>query len=118
MALGLQRDAFGYLLVLRLAPFVPFQLVNVAPALCNVGFKTFVAATLIGILPGAFTYAWLGHGLDSVFDAVSSTGRKPEMADLLTPEITMAFAALALVAALAAIVRRVWARRHPDAAER
>ena len=54
---------------LRLAPFVPFFVVNIAPALCGVRPRVFVAATAIGILPGALAYSWLGQGLDSVLAA-------------------------------------------------
>ena len=38
---GFEEDAFAYLLVLRLAPFVPFFVVNIAPALCGVRPKVF-----------------------------------------------------------------------------
>lgn len=108
---GFRRGAFGYLLVLRLAPFIPFLVVNVAPALFNVRLRTFVATTFIGIMPGAFAYAWLGQGVDSVLVAARAAGRSPRVADLVTPEITVAFAALAGVAALAALTKRVWAAR-------
>ena len=111
LAEGFRQDAFTYLLVLRLAPFVPFFIVNIAPALFNVRTRTFVAATLIGILPGAFAYAWLGHGADSVFEAARAAGRTPAVADLVTPEITIAFLILALVAVVAAVVKKVYARR-------
>ena len=39
-AAGFERDAFAYLLSLRLAPVFPFWLVNLAPALVGVGFRT------------------------------------------------------------------------------
>jgi uncharacterized membrane protein YdjX (TVP38/TMEM64 family) len=110
---GFEKDAFAYLLVLRLAPFVPFFLVNIAPALCGVRPKVFVAATAIGILPGALAYSWLGQGLDSVLLAAKAAGRRASIHDLVTPEITIAFAGLALVALLAAIVRRYVASRAP-----
>ncbi len=73
---GFEKDAFAYLLVLRLAPFVPFFVVNIAPALCGVRPKVFVAATVIGILPGALAYSWLGQGLDSVLLAAKAAGRR------------------------------------------
>lgn len=111
LADGFEKDAFGYLLAMRIAPFIPFFVVNIAPALCNVRLKTFVAATLLGILPGAFAYAWLGQGLHSVIMAAKAAGRHVTISDLVTPEITIAFVALALVAALATIVRKVWAPR-------
>ena len=111
LADGFERDAFGYLLVLRLAPFIPFLVVNIAPALFDVRLRTFFLATLIGIIPGAFAYAWLGQGVDSVLIAARSAGRDVGVSDLVTPEITAAFVVLALVAALSLIVRRVWGSR-------
>ena len=111
LADGFEKDAFGYLLVLRLAPFIPFLVVNIAPALFDVRLRTFFLATLIGIIPGAFAYAWLGQGVDSVLVAARSAGRDVGVSDLVTPEITAAFVVLALVAALSVIVRRVWGSR-------
>jgi uncharacterized membrane protein YdjX (TVP38/TMEM64 family) len=111
LADGFEKDAFGYLLVLRLAPFIPFLIVNIAPALFDVRLRTFFAATLIGVIPGAFAYAWLGQGVDSVLIAARSAGRDVRVSDLVTPEITAAFVVLALVAALSLIVRRVWGSR-------
>lgn len=102
-----ERGAFSYILVLRLAPFIPFFMVCIAPALFNVRLRTFLAATVIGALPGAFAYAWLGRGVDSVLLAARAAGEDVEVSDLITPEITVAFLALTLVAALAAIVRKV-----------
>jgi uncharacterized membrane protein YdjX (TVP38/TMEM64 family) len=113
LADGFRRDAFGYLLVLRLAPFIPFVLVNIAPALFNVSLRIFVAATVLGIIPGVLAYSWLGKGIDSVLVAAKAAGKKIDVSDLVTPEISLAFVALALVAALATIVRKVWASRPP-----
>ncbi len=111
LADGFEKDAFGYLLVLRLAPFIPFLVVNIAPALFNVRPRTFFVATLFGIMPAAFAYAWLGQGVDSVLVAARDAGRDVGVSDLVTPEITAAFVALAVVAALSLIVRRVWGAR-------
>ncbi|MEP9398536.1 TVP38/TMEM64 family protein [Mesorhizobium sp. KR2-14] len=111
LSAGFERNAFGYLLVLRIAPFIPFFMVNIAPALFNVRLGTYVAATFIGIMPAAFAYAWLGQGCDSVLMAAESAGQQVTLGDLVTPQITIAFIALALVAALATVVRRAWASR-------
>jgi uncharacterized membrane protein YdjX (TVP38/TMEM64 family) len=105
LAEGFERDAFGYLLVLRLAPIFPFWVINIAPALFNVPLRTYVVATFIGILPGVFAYAYLGAGLDSVLAAAAASGREVAIGDLVTPQITIAFVALALVAAIPTIVR-------------
>jgi uncharacterized membrane protein YdjX (TVP38/TMEM64 family) len=112
LAHSFEQDAFSYILVLRLAPFIPFFVVSVAPGLFNVRLKTFLAATVIGALPGAFAYAWLGQGLDSVLVVARAAGRPIRLSDFITPEITIAFLALTLVAVLATIVRKV---RGPQA---
>jgi uncharacterized membrane protein YdjX (TVP38/TMEM64 family) len=110
---GFEKNAFGYLLVLRIAPFVPFFIVNIAPALFKVPLRTYIAATFVGIMPGAFAYAWLGQGCDSVLIAAKNAGQEATIRDLVTPQITIAFLALALVAALATVVKKVWAARMP-----
>lgn len=111
LADGFEKDAFGYLLVLRLAPVFPFWVVNIAPALFSVPVRTYVAATFIGILPGTFAYAYLGTGLDSVLAAARDSGREVSIGDLVTPQITIAFAALAVVAAIPTAIRAYRNRR-------
>ncbi len=106
MTQGFEEDAFGYLLALRLAPFFPFFAVNIAPAFFDVRLKTFVAATFLGILPATFAYTWLGVGLDSVVKAAQEAGHDVAWSDVVTPQITLAFLALAVVAALPTVVRR------------
>ena len=105
LADGFEKDAFGYLLVLRLAPIFPFWVINIAPALFNVPVRAYVAATFLGILPGTFAYAYLGTGLDSVLAAAREAGREVSIGDLVTPQITIAFAVLALVAAIPTAIR-------------
>lgn len=114
LAEGFEQDAFGYLLVLRLAPVFPFFVVNIAPALFKVRLRTYVAATFIGILPGTFAFSWLGQGVDSVLTAARSAGQEAQLRDLVTPQITLAFVLLALVAAIPVIVRHVRRRRRAD----
>ncbi len=56
MADGFQKDAFSYLLFLRLVPVFPFWAVNLVPALIGMRFAPFVVATAIGIIPGTAVY--------------------------------------------------------------
>jgi len=107
LAHGFEKDAFSYLLALRLAPFIPFFAVSIAPALCNVRLRTFLAATLTGGLPVILSFTWLGQGLDSVLIAAKAEGRHVTPSELVTPEITIALLALTLVVVLATIVRKV-----------
>ena len=104
LADGFARDAFSYLLVLRLAPVFPFLIINIAPAFFDIKLRTYVAATFLGIIPGTFAYTWLGQGLDSVI--VAAAGREISISDLVTPEITIAFLGLAIVAAIPTMVRK------------
>lgn len=107
LARGFEEGAFGYLLILRLAPVFPFWVVNIAPAFFHVRLKTYVTATALGIAPATFAYAYLGHGLESVLVSAAAAGREPGIADLVTPELTVALAALAAVAAIPIIVRKL-----------
>ncbi len=80
LADGFRDNAFGYLLVIRLAPIFPFFAVNIAAALLDITLAQFVGATFLGILPGTFAYAYLGQGIDSVLVAASASGvRSPAM---------------------------------------
>ena len=121
---GFSRNAFNYLLFLRLVPAFPFWLVNIAPALLGMDLPRYVAATFIGIIPGTFAFAFLGAGLDGLFAdqhlaytaCLESAADKsecsatPDPASLLTPELIAAFVALGLVALIPVIYRRIRGR--------
>ena len=55
---GFTKNAFAYLLFLRLMPAAPFWAVNILPAFSGMRFVQFVSATAIGITP-AHRYMWL-----------------------------------------------------------
>ncbi|WP_139112558.1 TVP38/TMEM64 family protein [Hoeflea olei] len=110
LAEGFKKDAFSYLLVLRLAPVFPFLVINIAPAFCNISLKTYAAATFLGIIPGTLAYSWLGQGLDSVLAAADVDGREVAISDLVTPEIAIALLGLAIVAAIPTLIRKFRAR--------
>jgi uncharacterized membrane protein YdjX (TVP38/TMEM64 family) len=107
LAEGFKKDAFSYLLVLRLAPVFPFFVINIASALFDVPLRIFALATLIGIIPGTLAYSYLGEGVGSVLDAAQKAGTQASISDLVTPQITLAFLALAVVAAIPLIVKKL-----------
>jgi uncharacterized membrane protein YdjX (TVP38/TMEM64 family) len=111
---GFSRNAFSYLLVLRLAPVFPFFVVNIAPAFFAVSLRTFALATLVGIIPGTFVYTWLGCGFEQAIGDAAEHGRPVQLSDFLTPELTFAFMALAVIAALPLLVQ--FAREKRQAA--
>jgi uncharacterized membrane protein YdjX (TVP38/TMEM64 family) len=105
---GFSRDAFAYLLALRLMPVAPFFMVNLAAGLARVRLSSFVLATAIGAAPSAFIFAGLGAGLDSVI-------RRHERLDaslIARPDIGLPLAALAVLA-LAPVAWRIWRGRRP-----
>lgn len=58
-------DARGFLwlLRLRLIPVIPFNLLNLAAGLTAMPWRTFAAATVLGILPGTIVYTWFADAL-------------------------------------------------------
>lgn len=109
---GFSRNAFSYLLVLRLAPVFPFFVVNIAPAFFAVSLRTFALATVVGIIPGTFAYTWLGCGFEQAIGDAMDEGRPLLLSDFLTPELTFAFMALAFIAALPLLVQFVREKRQ------
>ncbi|MCG3162130.1 MAG: hypothetical protein JMDDDDMK_03370 [Acidobacteria bacterium] len=54
------REGFKMVLLTRLSPVFPFTLLNYFLGLTNVRTGAYVAANLIGMLPGTFLYVYLG----------------------------------------------------------
>ena len=102
MEAGFRRNAFSYLLVLRLVPLFPFFIVNLVPAFLGVGLGTYVAATLIGIVPGTLVYTLAGCGVGSILEA----GGEFSIRSVLTPEMIAALCGLALLALVPVVYRR------------
>jgi uncharacterized membrane protein YdjX (TVP38/TMEM64 family) len=116
---GFNADAFNYLLFLRLVPAFPFFAVNAAAALAGVSLRIFTLATLIGIIPGAFAFAWLGRGLDSIIQSqevahagcVARQGASNcpvtiDLSSLVTPQLLVALCGLGLLALLPVILKK------------
>jgi uncharacterized membrane protein YdjX (TVP38/TMEM64 family) len=120
---GFAENAFSLLLFLRLAPVFPFCAVNAVSGLCRVPLRTFVLATLIGIIPASIAFALIGSGLDRVIDlqlavyrdCVAANGPAAcriaiEPSALITRELLFGFGGLGLVALLPLAAR--WWKGH------
>lgn len=126
---GFKADAMSYLLFLRLVPVFPFFLVNIAPALLGVPLRTYVVATLIGIIPGTAAFSVAGAGLASVVEAQNKIysdclATHPGHSDracpyeidtgaLLTRELLAAFVLLGIVALIPVAVKFLRGRNAP-----
>jgi uncharacterized membrane protein YdjX (TVP38/TMEM64 family) len=54
---------------LRLIPFFPFWIINLAPAFFNVRFINYVWATFLGIIPSSFIMTQAGRGLNQILES-------------------------------------------------
>lgn len=99
---GVRRDAFSYILTLRLIPVMPFWLVNLAAGFVNIPLRTFLAATVLGILPGSLVYSGLGSGLGEVF----ASGQEPNLRVIFEPHLLLPLVGLGLLSLLPVVLRR------------
>jgi uncharacterized membrane protein YdjX (TVP38/TMEM64 family) len=109
---GIRKDAFFYILTLRLIPVTPFGIVNIAAALLSIRLATFVIATVLGVFPGTLIYAGIGSGLGRVF----ASGQRLSLHSLITPGLALPLAALAALSILPILYQRLRARRAEPAA--
>ena len=71
---ALERNAFSYLLTLKLMPMTPYFLPNVAAGLAGVRLSAVIWASVIGTAPVCFILAGLGAGLSRAIDSGASPG--------------------------------------------
>lgn len=57
------EQTFIKMLWLRLVPIFPYDPVSIVAGFCNMNIKTYILATLVGMLPGAVAYNLLGESL-------------------------------------------------------
>ncbi len=92
---GFTRNAFSWMLFLRLTPMVPYFLVSLIPTVTGIRLRTYAIATMIGIIPVTFVFTNLGQTL----------GRIDSTRDLLSPEALTALALLAVLALIPVALR-------------
>jgi len=93
---GFAKNAFSYLLTLRLIPAFPFFLVNLVSGITRVNLGTYVTATSLGIIPGSFVFAFAGRQLGTI----NSLG------EIASPPVLLAFTLLGLLALLPMAYRK------------
>jgi uncharacterized membrane protein YdjX (TVP38/TMEM64 family) len=97
---GFAKNAFSYLLTLRLIPLFPFFVVNLVSGLTRVNVGTYVAATAIGIIPGSFVYAYAGRQLGTI----------NSLKEIASPNVIAAFVLLGLLALVPVVYKRFAAK--------
>ena len=98
---AVESEAFKVVLLTRLSPLFPFNLLNYAFGLSSVPFKTYVIASWVGMLPGTIMYVYFGSAARSVAALMSGELRR-------TPGQQAMFAAglVATVAVTTIVTRR------------
>ncbi len=97
---GFTKNAFSYLVTLRLVPLFPFFLVNLVSGLTRVPLGTYVVATALGIVPGSFVYAYAGRQLGTI----------NSLKEIASPHVILAFTLLGLLALVPILYRRFAAK--------
>ena len=69
-------EAFKVVLLTRLSPLFPFNLLNYAFGLSSVPFRTYVLASWVGMLPGTLMYIYLGSAAQTVAALLSGGFRR------------------------------------------
>jgi uncharacterized membrane protein YdjX (TVP38/TMEM64 family) len=64
-------EGFKIVLLLRLSPVFPFNFLNYALGLTKVSFGSYALATVIGMIPGAFLYVYIGSAARSLAEAAA-----------------------------------------------
>ena len=93
---GFSKNAFNYLMTLRLIPLFPFFLVNMVSGLTRVSLGTYVTATAIGIIPGSFVFAYAGRQLGSI----------NSLQEIASPNVLLAFTLLGLLAMVPVLYKK------------
>jgi uncharacterized membrane protein YdjX (TVP38/TMEM64 family) len=108
---GFRKDAFSYLLCLRLVPIFPFWLVNLVAGASGMRLSPYLAATFLGMIPGAFVYAGIGNGVGALIE----TGQHPDPYTIFRPSILLPLLGLAVLALLPVLYKRRNRRRREPA---
>lgn len=98
---GFAKNAFSYLITIRLIPVAPFFIVNALSGLTKVSLGTYVTATAIGIIPGSFVYAYAGRQLGTI----------NSLKEIASPNVLIAFTLLGLLALVPTVYQKFAAKK-------
>ncbi len=60
---ALRNEGFTTLLLMRLIPVVPYNVLNYAAGLAGIGWRDYLVATFVGTIPGIFIFTWLASSI-------------------------------------------------------
>ncbi len=62
---GVEKRGFVIILLLRLIPMIPFDLISYGAGLSKIKYRDFILATIVGVIPGVLVYTNIG---DKIID--------------------------------------------------
>lgn len=101
---GMERDGVRYLFALRLAPVLPFFVVNLLMGLTPISVTRYFATSLVAMLPAILVYLNAGRQLSQL----------RSLADILSPGMMLTFALLGLLPLASRWLVRLTAIRRTD----
>lgn len=102
MEKGFRKGEVSYLLIMRLVPFVPFFIANLAPAFLGARLRTFAWTTFVGIIPGTVVYLSVGAGLGQQI----ARGEPPDVGVIFEWHVLGPLLGLAALACLPLFLKR------------
>ena len=106
------REGLKIVLLTRLSPIFPFNLLNYAFGVTGVSAQDYVIGSLIGMLPGTLMYVYLGSLITNVSELASGRASGGSMQQLFY------FAGLAATVGVSIYVTRIARRALAEATER
>lgn len=101
---GVARSGFSVVLLARLSPILPFNLLNYAFGLTGVPLRTYALASWLGMLPGTVLFLYLGASLGNLAEV--ATGQMVHTPAQQALFVIGLIATLGLVALLGRLARR------------
>ena len=98
----IETNGFYYLLSLRIAPIVPFFLINLLSGIFKIKFRDFFLSTLIGIIPGAFVYVNVGTQLSKTLQLETF-----KLTNIFSTPLIIAFCLLGLFTLVPTLIKKV-----------
>ena len=85
-------DGWTIVALLRLAPVVPFNVLNYALGVTGIRFSSYITASALCVAPGSVLFVYLGQAaasLDSIFSGSSGPGRATRIATLAVSGVVL-----------------------------
>lgn len=94
---NLAKNGFMTILLFRVVPLVPYEVLNYAAGLSRIKFKDYFLATLLGLIPGVVISAFFGGSLGGI----------KSFKDVFAPKFLIAIGLMALIMAVPAVYQLI-----------